>query len=776
MASKLWELFVQLSADSKPFRAAMKDAEKTNDEFAKSAVTATSLTDKAFNQLSGNIIAYGSKLAAGLGLAQIGYSAIEAAEKMEEVDRRIARATGQTGDSLKGLQQSFRNLYVEVPASAESISAALTMISQRTGATGAPLEKLTAQMLKLAKVGNEDVAAVAPVVTRVFGDWSIATEDQARAMDFLRVTSQQTGVTVSRLSEQIVFAGAPLRQLGFSFEEAATLFAKFEKEGVNVETLISGFRFATGKWAQENKNAKEEFRAFVEGVATGTKTLSDAVETFGKRAANDMFRAMIEGRFEIQGAIDKSHDLAKETAKTVKTVSQEWTSFKRTFEVNVLEPMGAPTLHALTYLIEQHKIASDKIKAIWTVAGSVIANIVSGKGATFTASEMSVAGMALARGAVYGPEEEPKADPAAAIGAQITQDVFNPRRFDQTTIALEQLKRDTVAAREEMRLWEQDLASGRFDYELLELGARIDELKNPGKELADWITEVGDASIEAAVKARDLEQGLKDIDAIAKNKVSDMLKQGWPEYIKQAGKEMNEFERHVRRTFDSIASHVAKNIVEWKGWKESVLSIGKDLATGFLQIIVRNMIKPLEDQFAKLAANIGNVLLGKGWGGAATGGATSAAGGAVSASGAGASGAGSAVSGVAGWVGAIGSAVSAVSGVIGNFQFAGMNKTLDLIENYTRYTKIYLGEQSDSVLESIHVIRNVATDYMRYVWDVQTPYYQKMTAALEGGGTGGGGARASFVFNNCNFGGAGQANITAMMNTALTQYSAAFGR
>jgi len=49
---------------------------------------------------------------------------------------------------------------------------------------------------------------------------------------------------------------------------------------------------------------------------------------------------------------------------------------------------------------------------------------------------------------------------------------------------------------------------------------------------------------------------------------------------------------------------------------------------------------------------------------------------------------------------AVSSVVSAVSAVVANFQFAAMNKTLDLIEREVRYTKIYTGDQGQSILWS----------------------------------------------------------------------------
>ena len=47
-------------------------------------------------------------------------------------------------------------------------------------------------------------------------------------------------------------------------------------------------------------------------------------------------------------------------------------------------------------------------------------------------------------------------------------------------------------------------------------------------------------------------------------------------------------------------------------------------------------------------------------------------------------------------------AVSAVSNVVGNFQMAKLEKTLNAIEKSTRYTQIYTGEQSDSLLNTAH--------------------------------------------------------------------------
>jgi tape measure domain-containing protein len=110
------------------------------------------------------------------------------------------------------------------------------------------------------------------------------------------------------------------------------------------------------------------------------------------------------------------------------------------------------------------------------------------------------------------------------------------------------------------------------------------------------------------------------------------------------------------------------------------------------------------------------------WGGPGTGGGGGGGGG----------GAGAAAGGLTGWISAISGVATAISSIVGNFQMAGMNKTLDLIENYTRYTKIYTGEQSDSILKTGHEIRNILRNFEGNYWGVTVPAYGEIITAASG--------------------------------------------
>jgi tape measure domain-containing protein len=174
--------------------------------------------------------------------------------------------------------------------------------------------------------------------------------------------------------------------------------------------------------------------------------------------------------------------------------------------------------------------------------------------------------------------------------------------------------------------------------------------------------------------------------------------------LQTAKKEQNEFQREVQRAFDGMARGIARSIVDWKNFGDTVKNVGKDLAAGFLEILLKQLFKPLEEQFAKLVGKITNVLFGGGSaGGGVLGTSVGAAGGAAGTIGGAAGSGGSAAGGIAGAASSslTGILTSAFTGItalfsgIGMFQNMHMETSLNAIEHNTRYSMMYLGERSD---------------------------------------------------------------------------------
>jgi hypothetical protein len=167
--------------------------------------------------------------------------------------------------------------------------------------------------------------------------------------------------------------------------------------------------------------------------------------------------------------------------------------------------------------------------------------------------------------------------------------------------------------------------------------------------------------------------------------------------------------------------------VNLKGFGDLWKTLWQGLAKDLLNIMFKVLLDPLEKAIGKV---LGGVFGGAGSAaGTAAGGAASAggsaAGGAASAGGAVAS------TGLNAILGTVFGGLTAASSIFGNFQAAQSETTLNAIEESTRYLKIGLVTQGDSLLNDSHTIRNTLTDFMAYNWNVQATYFQGISEKLD---------------------------------------------
>lgn len=165
---------------------------------------------------------------------------------------------------------------------------------------------------------------------------------------------------------------------------------------------------------------------------------------------------------------------------------------------------------------------------------------------------------------------------------------------------------------------------------------------------------------------------------------------------------MSALDREVRRVMDNLARSMSEGIWRARDLGDAFKTMARSIAEAITEYAIKQgvalLINSLDGALEKLGS-LGSALSNwaggvSGAAGGAASGAGKAAGGAASGAGGAAGGGGSAAGGVGGGImgaiGAIGSIGGMVSGVIGNFQNAAMNKTLDLIEEQARYSQIHL--------------------------------------------------------------------------------------
>ena len=275
----------------------------------------------------------GSRMGRGLSTAFTAAGAIggaiaapllAAGTTVDSFNDTIRESTGLTGEALESVQQSAANVAGTVPEDLQTIADVTADLQARTGLYGDDLERLTGLVLDYSRVTGTDATTNTNQLTRLFGDWSIATGDQSGALDTLLRVQQETRIEGGRLQELIVKFGGPMRQLGFGFEETAALLGKFEAEGVNTELVMGSMRVALGKMAKAGEEPVETLGRVIEqiqGAGSAGEANALALELFGARAGPDMAAAIREGRFdidELMGSLEASTEtvtgLADETA------------------------------------------------------------------------------------------------------------------------------------------------------------------------------------------------------------------------------------------------------------------------------------------------------------------------------------------------------------------------------------------------------------------------------------------------------------------------------
>lgn len=347
---------------------------------------------KVFTSIGGKAGTAGGKLSAFSKIAVGGSVAAAGAlyklgTTFDDAYDTIQTKTGATGVALDGLKNDFRNVVKDVPVDFATAGTAIGELAQRTGLTGTKLQALSKQVLNLSNITGTDVSTNVTAVTRLFGDWSIKTSGQSKALDELFRASQATGVGVGDLAQTVVQFGAPLRQLGFNFTTSIGLLSKWEKEGVNVKTVLSGLKQGLGNFAKAGKDPVKALTEITEKIKTAgsqSKANAIAITAFGKRAGPDMAAAVREGRFELGDllkTIKNGKGTINSTAADTADFSEKWQKLKNQAFL-ALEPVAAKVFNLMgqigdkiaqmTPFIKAHSSAFARVAVVLGVVTAAI--------------------------------------------------------------------------------------------------------------------------------------------------------------------------------------------------------------------------------------------------------------------------------------------------------------------------------------------------------------------------------------------------------------------
>ena len=249
-----------------------------------------------------NLAASGIKAAIS-GLKNLASAAKEAYQEFDKGADAVIKATGATGEAAKELEESYNNVAHNVVGDMGDIGSALGEINTRFGFTGTELENATEQFMKFADITGTDATEAVRLVSRAMENSGMDTKEYSNLLDILAKAGQATGVSVSTLTEQITKTGPTMRTLGFTTEETIAMIAKFEKEGLNTETVLAGMKKAVAFFGKEGVNAEAGFRRVLNAIkeAPDIAAASEiAIEAFGSKAGPELVEDVRAGKLEYQ--------------------------------------------------------------------------------------------------------------------------------------------------------------------------------------------------------------------------------------------------------------------------------------------------------------------------------------------------------------------------------------------------------------------------------------------------------------------------------------------
>jgi hypothetical protein len=316
---------------------------------------------KAFYKAGGEAQTFGAKVSkVGLGVAAgVGAMAAGAALGLTKLGgdfqaayANIRTTTGKTGDELKSLENSFKNVLGQTPAGMGDVSGAIATINQQLGLTGKPLESFALDMIRLGRLTKTDVKDNLKSVTSVLNNWAIPAGKASDTTNLLFRASQKSGVGVGQLADQLAASGTQFRALGLSVTDSAALLGLLGKQGLSAADVMPALSKSLAKSAKEGKPAADAFKQSFSAIALApdaTKAAQIAVDNFGTRAGPKLAGMIREGKLSWQDFSDSitEGDTLSQAAKDTATWKGKLALLKNQVAVT-LEPLATRVFSGIT--------------------------------------------------------------------------------------------------------------------------------------------------------------------------------------------------------------------------------------------------------------------------------------------------------------------------------------------------------------------------------------------------------------------------------------------
>lgn len=311
--------------------------------------------------IGGKFKAVGKDLSTHVTAPIVGIGAASAAawKEVEEGEQSVITKTGASGEALDDMKERMKHIAETAPTSFQAAGDAIGEVNTRFGVTGDELEKLSLQYLKFAKINGEDVTTSIDSTQAAMAAFNVPAGQASMALDTLTLQSQATGVSTTKLAQDITANAAAMKDMGFEFQDAANLIASLNKSGVDTSTVMTGMKAAFKNAAKEGKSSKDvmaEFEQVMKSNADSSSKSQKAIEVFGAKAGPAIAQAVGEGKVSFtefgetmeafEGTVDSTFSKTKHPVDDIKVAMNNLKSAGAELFVS-FQTVAAPALKDL---------------------------------------------------------------------------------------------------------------------------------------------------------------------------------------------------------------------------------------------------------------------------------------------------------------------------------------------------------------------------------------------------------------------------------------------
>lgn len=324
------ELMAKEASNSKADINSLREAlDKLDDggsiQNVKKELTEVGEASKSSAEKTNKLLSQGNLQQAAQVASQAGQSMIDFAGKTQEAFRNvdsgfdiIITKTGATTDeALDGFKKIYDQLAVDLPVdSFEKVGSAIGEVNTQFGLTDDALKEASRSIIQFAEINDSDITASTINAKKTIEAYGLSASDLSSTLDTVTYVAQATGVSVDELFSKMVSGAPQIKELGLSFDEAATLIGSLEKAGVDSGAALSSMSKAAVAYAKEGKTLSQGLQETIDKIknaSSATQALTEASNVFGTKGATRMVDAIKRGAF----SLEKLSGTAKEASGTV---------------------------------------------------------------------------------------------------------------------------------------------------------------------------------------------------------------------------------------------------------------------------------------------------------------------------------------------------------------------------------------------------------------------------------------------------------------------------